>query len=112
MPRSFVHMLLSLLLLITQQMSLQHAARHLADACSPGGPQAIGQAEPGAEGKPAMHDLCALCLDGAQLAFSLPPSVHVFVPLALAHDSPTGHVRTGIHPQTIHVFHPRGPPQA
>ena len=112
MPRFFVHVLLSLLLLLTQQMSLQHVASHLAEACRPHGVQADEQVEPGAGGKPALRHLCALCLDGAQLAFSLPASTHVFVPLALVDDSPTGIVRTGVHPQSIHVFQPRGPPQA
>jgi hypothetical protein len=112
MSRSFVHVLLSLLLLLTQQMSLKHAASHLAEACSPQGTQAAGQEERDAGGKPALRHLCALCLDGAQLAFSLPASTHGFVPPALADDSPTGILRTGIHPQPLHVFHPRGPPQA
>ncbi len=108
MSRSFVHVLLSLLLLLTQQMSLQHAATHLAEAVSP---QAAGQVEQGADGKPALRDLCALCLDGAQLAFAAPPPAHVFVPPALADDSPVVPVRTGIRPQPVHVYQPRGPPQ-
>jgi hypothetical protein len=99
-------------LLLTQQMSLQHAAAHLAESCSPHGQQAAGQVDADAGGKPALRHLCSLCLDGAQLAFSLPASTHVFVPLALAYDSPTGIVRTGVHPQPIHVFQPRGPPRA
>ncbi len=107
MSRSFVHVLLSLLLLLTQQMSLQHAATHAAEA---GSPQAAAQVEQG--GKPALRDLCALCLDGAQLAFAAPPPAHVFVPLALADDSPVDPVRTGIHPQPVHVYQPRGPPRA
>jgi hypothetical protein len=109
MPRSLVHVLLSLLLLVSQQMSLLHAATHLAEA---GNPRAAVQVEQGADGKPALRHLCALCLDGAQLAFAAPPSAHVFVPLALADGSPVVHVRTGIHPQPVHVFQPRGPPQA
>jgi hypothetical protein len=109
MSRSFVHVLLSLLLLLTQQMSLQHAATHIAEASSP---QATTQVERGADGKPALRDLCALCLDGAQLAFAAPAAVHIFVPLALADDSAVHDVRTGIHPQPVHVFQPRGPPQA
>lgn len=109
MSRSFVHVLLSLLLLITQQMSLQHAAAHVAEA---GSPHAAAQVERGADGKPALRDLCALCLDGAQLAFSAPPSVHVFVPLALADEGPVDPIRTGIRPQPVHVYQPRGPPQA
>jgi hypothetical protein len=113
MSRFFVHMLLPLLLLLTQQMSLQHAAAHLAEACSPHGAQAAGQVEPAETGgKPALHHLCVLCLDGAQLAFSLPASTHGFVPLALAYDSPTGILRTGIQPQPVHLFQPRGPPLA
>ena len=109
MSRSFVHVLLSLLLLLTQQMSLQHAATHLAEASTP---QATAQVEQGADGKPALRDLCALCLDGAQLAFAAPPSAHVFAPLALAYDRPVDRAHTGIHPQPVHVFQPRGPPQA
>ena len=109
MSRSFVHVLLSLLLLLTQQMSLQHAATHVAEASSP---QATTQVERGADGKPALRDLCALCLDGAQLAFAAPPSAHVFVPLALVDGSPAHDVRTGIRPQPVHVYQPRGPPQA
>jgi hypothetical protein len=109
MSRSFVHLLLSLLLLLTQQMSLQHAATHVAEASRA---QAAAQVEQGADGKPALRDLCALCLDGAQLAIAAPPPAHVFVPLALADDSPVDPVRTGIRPQPVHAFQPRGPPRA
>jgi hypothetical protein len=108
MSRSIVHVLLSLLLLITQQMSLQHAATHLAEAARP---QAAGQVDQDADGKPVLRHLCALCLDGAQLAFAAPPPVHGFVPLALADDSPASPVRAGIRPQPVLAFQPRGPPQ-
>ena len=109
MSRSFVHVLLSLLLLLTQQMSLQHAVTHVAEASTS---QATAQVEQRADGKPALRDLCALCLDGAQLAFAAPPSVHIFVLPTLADDSPVDAIRTGIHPQPVHVYQPRGPPQA
>jgi hypothetical protein len=38
--------------------------------------------------------------------------VHVFVPLALADEGPVDPIRTGIRPQPVHVYQPRGPPQA
>lgn len=115
MPCSFVHVLLSLLLVITQQLSLLHVATHWQEARTPHGLRAAEQLVGDSQGKPAkpaLHDLCSQCLDAAQLAFALPAPDHVFIPLAVAYGSPARERRDGIVPQKLHDTQPRGPPRA
>lgn len=78
MSRFFAHVLLSLLLLVSQQMVLQHGVTHW-DAFRK---ELIrqGALEPGQDGgkpaKPVLHELCAECQAHTQLAFALPSGSH------------------------------------
>jgi hypothetical protein len=111
MPRSLVHLLLSLLLLVSQGLSLGHGYTHWRE----GGNPASTQATRGADGKPAkpgLHDLCGQCAAGAALAFALPPSVRRFVPRDLAYGLPSVRAARGIRLVATSPFQPRGPPRA
>ena len=113
MPRSIVHVLLSLLLLLAQQASILHVATDWGGAR--GTATAVAGESVARSGKlpgGATHDACALCMDSAQLAFALPLPALSFAPLQLAFGTPAGACDAGIQPLRTCVFQPRGPPQA
>ncbi|AVR94948.1 hypothetical protein [Pseudoduganella armeniaca] len=107
--RIIVQLLLSLLLLVSQQLALSHVYTHVP---APGGVAVLGDS--GDEGKrPIASDhLCGLCVSGDQLAHALGVPSYSFkavapeyLPLAAA-DTPAACLRT------VCVFHSRAPPQA
>jgi hypothetical protein len=108
MPRSLVHVLLSLLLLVSQQLSLGHAYSHWSEA------QAEVQAnqQDGKPSKPILHEQCGQCAASAQLAFALPVTVRQFVPAELAYAAPRLAPTPGICLLTACPFQQRGPPRA
>jgi hypothetical protein len=117
MSRSLVHVLLSLLLLITQQMALDHGLTHRGQAASvvlvaqesmqDAGP---APAHGGNPAKPVLHHLCSHCAAGAQLAFMLPVLVFAFVPQLPSSSIVTSHRADGIWRLATRAFDPRGPP--
>jgi len=115
MPRSIVHVLLSLLLLLAQQASILHVAMDSGAGRARGGAApAVSQdagVKPGKLLGGGVHDACALCMDSAQLAFALPLPVSGFLPLSLAFDAPAGACNAGVHLVAHCVVQPRGPPQ-
>jgi hypothetical protein len=118
MSRSLVHVLLSLLLLVTQQLSLGHGYTHWAEADEALVQQAGATGEGGedADGsgklpKPGLHDLCGQCAASAQIAFALPTTLRQFVPAALAYAAPATPVTPGICLLATCPFQSRAPPQ-
>jgi hypothetical protein len=117
-PRSLAHVLLSLLLLFTQQLSLLHGVTHTTG--SQQGPARVLFAQAGADTdgaggklpKPGMHDLCAQCAFGAQLAFALPVAIRLFAPLDLVFALVATPRAPVICLLTRCVFQSRAPPQA
>ncbi len=113
MPRSLIHVLLSLLLLVSQQLSLAHGYTHwnevgerIAQARQAGAP------DDGKPAKPALHDLCGQCQASAQIAFALPNTLRRFVPIELAYAVPSLPATPGICLLAACPFQPRGPPRA
>lgn len=114
MSRSLVHVLLSLLLLITQQMSLQHSLTHWDEGRAPTAQQLaeLDEDDSGKLPKPALHELCAHCAASAQVAFALPSSfVRFDLPELVLHPLVAAQ-HTGIRLQAASVVQPRGPPLA
>lgn len=117
MPRSLVHVLLSLLLLFSQQLSIGHGYTHWSEV-SEGVAQSVASAaaDTGEDGtklpKPVLHDLCGQCAASAQIAFALPSLPRRFVPAALAYAAPTTRDTPGICRLTACPFQSRAPPQA
>ncbi|QJE01257.1 hypothetical protein HH212_15445 [Massilia forsythiae] len=114
MPRSLVHVLLSLLLLVSQQLSLGHGYTHwnevreaLAQAGAPAGEDGGGKPQ-----KPGLHDLCGQCAASAQVAFALPAGIRRFIPAELAYAIPSLPATPGICLLTDCVFQSRAPPLA
>jgi hypothetical protein len=114
MSRSLVHVLLSLLLLVSQQLSLGHGYTHRAEIDETLVRQAAASAA-GGNGKvpkPGLHDLCGQCAASAQIAFALPTTLRQFVPARLVYAAPTVPATPGICLLTACPFQSRGPPQA
>ncbi|WP_296945162.1 hypothetical protein [uncultured Massilia sp.] len=114
MPRSLIHVLLSLLLLVSQQFSVAHGYTHwnevgerIAQA-----QRAAASDDGGKPAKPALHDLCGQCQASAQIAFALPATTRQFVPIALAYAVPSLPATPGICLLADCPFQPRGPPRA
>jgi len=114
MSRSLVHVLLSLLLLVTQQLSLGHGYTHWAEIDETLVQQAAGGAGDGSGKlpKPGLHDLCGKCAASAQIAFALPTTLRRFVPARLAYAAPVVPDTPGVCLLKACPFQSRGPPQA
>ena len=116
MSRSLVHVLLSLLLLVTQQLSLGHGYTHWAEANETLVQQIATDAgtDDGTDKlpKPGLHDLCGQCAASAQIAFALPATLRQFVPAELAYAAPALPATPGICLLKACPFQSRGPPQA
>jgi len=121
MPRSLVHVLLSLLLLLSQQAAVLHVTGDWGRAGANALAHVQGQAQlksqnQGAQSPAlpaaALDDACALCMDSAQLAFALPLPALAFAALSLSFDTAPGACNAGIRLLTTCVFQPRGPPRA
>jgi hypothetical protein len=114
MSRSLVHVLLSLLLLFSQQLSLGHAyshwSAHWKNAQESTAQQ--GDAGKGRPSRPILHEQCGQCAASAQVAFALPATVRQFVPAELAYAAPRLASTPGICPQAACPFQQRGPPRA
>jgi len=110
MSRSLAHVLLSLLLLITQQLSLGHAYTHWAEVRETLAQQLDDGNGGGKPQKPGLHDLCGQCAASAQVAFALPTPIRQFVPAELAYAAPALPPTPGICLLTECAFQPRGPP--
>jgi hypothetical protein len=116
MSRSLVHVLLSLLLLVSQQLSLGHAYSHWNDVQETLAQQSAydpdGNGKGGKPTKPVLHDQCGQCAASAQVAFALPSAVRQFVPADLAYAVPSLAPTPGICLLAACPFQQRGPPRA
>jgi hypothetical protein len=115
MPRSLVHVLLSLLLLFSQQLAQVHVYSHAGEVREALAQQSVSEQVQQGGGKlhkPLLHGLCSHCAAGAQLAFALPVSLYLFLPAELAFALLTAPRTPAVCLLTVCVFQPRGPPQA
>lgn len=109
--RSFIHIVLSLLLLISQQMGFAHAASHLGNAAQ-GGTQAHsalnGEADDASQA--ALEKVCDQCLVFGQIATALPFDLYS-PPLVLPAGFIASHlVVSCIHVPTLFGYQSRAPP--
>ena len=112
MSRSLVHVLLSLLLLVSQQLSLGHAYSHWTDVREPQTRQLDDDGNGGKPAKPGLHEQCGQCAASAQVAFALPATVRQFIPADLAYAVPRLAATPGICLLAACPFQQRGPPLA
>ena len=108
MPRSVVHLLLSLVLLVSQQMALAHGLSHLRGA--PQHPPTL-QASDGPDA-PALNEFCVECAADAQLDLALPlPDYRFDLPEPTA-AAPHPHRPEDVRAQMRRQYQPRAPPRA
>jgi hypothetical protein len=111
MSRSLVHVFLSLLLLVSQQLSLGHAYSHWNDVQETLTQQSADKSG-GKPSKQILHEQCGQCAASAQAAFALPAAVRHFIPAELAYAVPSLTPTPGICLLASCPFQPRGPPLA
>ncbi len=110
--QAIIRVLLSLLLLVSQQIASAHVLSHL--AASLAGPNVVQttQIDDGLASAVAQDDTCSHCLSVAQLAGPLGSTPPAFI-IPTAGSSPV--VAAAAHDagaRTILAFNSRGPPQA
>lgn len=114
MQRSFVHILLALFLLLSQQVGMMHGYTHTNEFQGGGREGIAAQADPrgGKTAKGALLDLCVHCAASAQMAFALPTVVRLFLPVDVAFSlSPAPRI-PALCLLTRCVFDARAPPSA
>lgn len=113
MQRSFVHILLSLLLLLSQQVGMVHGYTHANELQGSGQARIAAEANGNREGKPAkgaLVDLCVQCAASAQMAFALPTVVRLFLPVDVAFNLQPAPRIPALCLLTRCVFDSRAPP--
>lgn len=114
MPRSLIHVLLSLLLLVSQQLSLAHGYSHWTEVSERIAQAQAAAAAPddgGKPSKPGLHDLCGQCAASAQIAYALPNTLRQFVPAELSYAAPSLAPTPGICLLAACPFQQRAPPR-
>jgi len=115
MQRRIVHVLLSLLLLVSQQMAFAHAMSHWTGQRAPVHPvaklvQAAGDND--LSSSVAQDGSCSQCLVFAQMACAIGSTPRQFVPLDLQAERAGGFIAAEAAPRTVCVFHSRAPPSS
>ena len=113
MRRCLVHVLLSLVLLVSQQMAFAHAMSHWTGKLGTTHPAAaLIQPDDGYDlsSSVAQDQSCSQCLAFAQMALAIGGTARQFVPLDLQTERVGAFASTAAAPQTVCVFHSRAPP--
>ena len=115
MRRRIVHVLLSLLLLVSQQMAFAHAMSHWTGKLGATHPIAqLIQAPVDEDGDlsraVAQDRSCFQCLAFAQMASAIGSTPRQFAPLDLQAERVIALATTERAPRTVCVFHSRAPP--
>lgn len=114
MSRPILHLLLSLVLLVSQQMALAHGWSHWNEEHQGAPTWQDGQPHAASDrpDSPALHGFCAECAADAQLDFALPlPAYALSVPKVV--DSVrVAPFTLGVQPPQARPYQPRAPPRA
>lgn len=109
--RSVIRLLLSLLLLISQQMALSHAVTHWSGRMAPVAVQPHGGAADGTLSKTLAQDQwCDQCLAFAQIAGTVGSDTRTFAPFNPGADAIAAAVERIFWPRTVCAFRSRAPP--
>lgn len=111
LKRNIVYGLLSLLLVLSQQMGITHALSHLSDIRNGGGQQQLRERDPSVSRALALDQSCEQCLAFAQIAAAFDTPSYTF-PVA-GHAAPVSLIAdTALACQrTVCVFQSRAPPR-
>ena len=112
MRRRIVHVLLSLLLLVSQQMAFAHAMSHWTGKLGATRPvaQLVQLDDKDLSSSVAQDRSCFQCLAFAQMASAIGSTPRQFAPLDLQAERVIALVTTELAPRTVCVFHSRAPP--
>jgi len=113
MRRSILHLLLSLLLLVSQQMAFAHAMSHWTGKIAPAHPAAVNigfDAERDLSSSVAQDGSCSQCLAFAQMASAIGSTPRQFVPLDFQAERAGTFAAIAAIPRTVCAFHSRAPP--
>ena len=112
MRRCVVHVLLSLLLLVSQQMAFAHAMSHWTGKLGTPHAAALVQPNPGNDlsSSVAQDGSCSQCLAFAQMASAIGSRHRQFAPLDLQTERVIALVTSQAAPRTVRVFDSRAPP--
>jgi hypothetical protein len=113
MRRSVVHVLLSLLLLVSQQMAFAHAMSHWTGKLGAPHPAALviqSEVDRDLSSSVAQDGSCSQCLAFAQMASAIGSTPRQFAPLDLQGERVVAFATTEAAPRTVCVFHSRAPP--
>jgi hypothetical protein len=112
--RTFIRVLLSLLLLMSQQMAISHAMTHWAGGSREGGSQLHKRAgqdqERGISAAFAQDKTCEQCLAFAQIAAAVGSPARTFVSDDSAACAAGERATVSIHARTAFPFQSRAPP--
>lgn len=114
MSRPILHFLLSLVLLVSQQMALAHGWSHW-NAGHQGAPTwQDGQPHAASDqpDSPALHEFCAECAAGAQLDFALPLPAYALSLPKVVDSIRVAPFTQGVQRQPARPYQPRAPPRA
>ena len=115
MRRRSVHVLLSLLLLVSQQMAFAHAMSHWTGQLGTShAAAALVQADEDSDLSSAVAQdrSCFQCLAFAQMASAIGSTPRQFAPLDLQAERVIALATTERAPRTVCVFHSRAPPSS
>jgi hypothetical protein len=108
--RSITHFLLSLLLLVSQQMAMSHVITHCGDLVATAEPS---QAADGALSEAIAKDQsCGHCLTFAQLASAVGDTPRASAPSTAGSQAAVPNLDPAFCARTVCAFHSRAPPSA
>jgi hypothetical protein len=111
--RSTIHLLLSLLLLLSQQMAIAHAVSHWSGRATPAPPAAAQQSgERSLSEAFALDQSCSQCLAFAQIGGLVGSAPFRFDPVAAAASPVCVDASQAACARTVCAYHPRAPPVA
>lgn len=105
--------MLSLLLVLSQQMGIAHALSHWSGNGNGGARVSSvskGERQVRAGKSLALDQSCEQCLAFAQIGSALDTAFHSFPATRTNATAVAGGVETSFHPRTVCVFHSRAPP--
>lgn len=108
--RVIVQLLLSLLLLVSQQLAMAHGYTHVPRVGSEQGQEQVKDNDDGTKA-PAADHLCAQCLSADQLAYALGVPSYSFKAVAPSYLPLISATTLPACLQVVRAFQPRAPPQ-
>jgi hypothetical protein len=112
--RSTIHVLLSLLLLLSQQMAIAHAVSHWSGRAAPAAPAAAQQksGDRSLSEAFALDQSCSQCLAFAQIGGVVGSAPFRFIPVDPGSSQVCVDPGHGAGARTVCVYHSRAPPVA